>query len=127
MHADVDKLIGRLHHVKEIKPGRWIAKCPAHDDQSPSLNITLAESGNILIKCWAGCGACDVIESVGMEMHELFPPDDHRGQRRRFKKDLDYNHLLLDIAAECRSKGFKQTRADKNAELEAYLKTRARS
>ena len=52
-----EDLISKLNHVKEVKPRRnhkrsWIAQCPAHKDNSPSLYVDEAPNGNILVKCW---------------------------------------------------------------------------
>lgn len=42
----------------------WLVKCPAHDDQNPSLSITDGKSGKLLVKCWAGCDARDVLRAL---------------------------------------------------------------
>src|SRR5262249_21714713 len=31
------------------------ALCPAHDDNNPSLSVSLSDAGRLLIKCHAGC------------------------------------------------------------------------
>jgi putative DNA primase/helicase len=33
----------------------WMARCPAHDDRSPSLSIADGAEGRILLTCFAGC------------------------------------------------------------------------
>jgi putative DNA primase/helicase len=33
----------------------WMARCPAHDDRTPSLSITDGAEGRILLTCFAGC------------------------------------------------------------------------
>lgn len=80
--ADVHKLLDRLDKVKTNGTDRWTACCPAHDDKGPSLAVRLADDGKLLIHCFAGCGAANVLAAVGMEMHELFPkrPDDFRSK-----------------------------------------------
>ena len=42
----------------------WMARCPSHDDQNPSLAIAQAENGRILIKCHAGCDQATIIEEL---------------------------------------------------------------
>ncbi len=71
-----EKLVSKLNHAKEVKARKghtrsWVALCPSHDDKSPSLCIDEADNGKILIKCWAGCGANEVIDSVGMKYHDV--------------------------------------------------------
>lgn len=39
----------------------WLARCPAHDDQSPSLSIKDGELGRLLLFCFAGCETLHVI------------------------------------------------------------------
>lgn len=41
----------------------WVARCPAHDDQDPSLSIT-ERDGRLLVHCHAGCRQADVIDAL---------------------------------------------------------------
>jgi len=72
-----EALLSRLDRVKETGHGRWLARCPAHNDKNPSLSVREADDEVILIKCWSGCSANDVVASVGLETHDLFtkPPE----------------------------------------------------
>ena len=69
----IENMLARLDKVKETGPGTWLACCPAHDDKHPSLSIRETDDGTILLKCWAGCGANDVVEVLGMTFSDLFP------------------------------------------------------
>jgi putative DNA primase/helicase len=42
----------------------WTARCPAHDDRSPSLSIREASDGKLLVCCHAGCGQAKVIHAL---------------------------------------------------------------
>lgn len=66
-------LISRLDGVRETGEGKWIARCPAHDDRSPSLSVREVNDGTILIKCFAGCDTLAVCRSIGIEIRDLFP------------------------------------------------------
>jgi hypothetical protein len=68
----VENLLSRLQGVKQTAPNKWLAKCPAHSDRSPSLAIKLADD-RILVHCFAGCSIDAVISAVGLEMADLFP------------------------------------------------------
>lgn len=70
---DVNNLLARLSGCKPLGRDRWHAKCPAHDDKRPSLAIRAVEDGRILLHCFAGCSALDVVEAVGLTMADLFP------------------------------------------------------
>jgi putative DNA primase/helicase len=52
---------------------QWQARCPAHNDRSPSLSIRLGDNGGILLRCHAGCTAEAVADALGLTFSELFP------------------------------------------------------
>lgn len=68
------QLLDRLQKVRQIGPGRWVACCPAHEDRSPSLSIEETSDERVLIYCFVGCGALEVLEAVGLDWSSLFPP-----------------------------------------------------
>jgi hypothetical protein len=82
--------LSRLQGVKKIKGSdKWVALCPAHDDKTPSLSIRQLEDSRILINCWSGCGAIDVLESIDMNYQHLMPDDaiSYRGIRGKTKNE----------------------------------------
>jgi hypothetical protein len=47
------------------KAGRgWAARCPAHDDRTPSLSICDADANKVLVRCHAGCDQERVIAAL---------------------------------------------------------------
>jgi hypothetical protein len=42
---------------------RWMCRCPAHADHTPSLAIRDGNKG-VLVKCFAGCSSADVIATL---------------------------------------------------------------
>jgi putative DNA primase/helicase len=42
----------------------WTARCPAHDDQAPSLSLRDTDNGLLLIHCHAGCTQREVITAL---------------------------------------------------------------
>ena len=73
-------LLVRLEGVRQTGSGRWLARCPAHDDQHPSLSIRELDNGRVLIHDFAGCSPHDVLNAIGLPFSALFP-DGARGQR----------------------------------------------
>jgi len=71
----LDKILSRLDKVKRTGDGQYIARCPSHDDKSPSLAITERDK-KCLLHCFAGCSALDVLDSISLEMSDLFDDDD---------------------------------------------------
>lgn len=70
----IDNILSRLEKVRQRQPGQWSARCPAHDDKGPSLSVRETPEGAVLVHCFAGCNSFEVAASVGVEMHELYPP-----------------------------------------------------
>jgi hypothetical protein len=52
---------------------RWIAKCPAHADKTPSLSIKEGNDGRSLVHCHAGCPLAAVLTASGLLVSDLFP------------------------------------------------------
>ena len=67
-------LINQLSKVKRTGQGNYIALCPSHEDKNPSLAIRSTENGKILLKCFAGCSAHEIVSAVGLNLSDLFPP-----------------------------------------------------
>jgi hypothetical protein len=67
------EFLSRLDGVRRVGDGRWIARCPAHDDHDPSLSIKETDSGVVLAHCHAGCAFGDVIAAVGLRVSDLMP------------------------------------------------------
>ena len=44
--------------------GGWSARCPAHVDGTPSLSISDAYDGKVLVHCHAGCDQARVISAL---------------------------------------------------------------
>lgn len=84
MNQEVQTLLSKLTGKK--KSGRqWIARCPAHEDSSPSLSIGEGEDGQVLVTCHAGCSLEDIVSSVGLTVNDLFPETSPEVRER--KKD----------------------------------------
>jgi hypothetical protein len=67
------KLLDRLDKVKATGLGRWLARCPAHEDRGPSLSIRELDDGRVLLHDFGGCGTDDVLGALGLTMSDLFP------------------------------------------------------
>jgi len=66
-------LLDRLYSVRQTAPGRWVARCPAHQDRSPSLSVRELDDGRILLHDFGGCAVDDVLAAVGLTLGDLFP------------------------------------------------------
>jgi hypothetical protein len=63
----------------------WTARCPAHDDRTPSLSIRDADNNKVLVRCHAGCDQERVIAALrGRGLWaETRPRSPSRLERRR--------------------------------------------
>lgn len=101
-----EQVISRLDQCKPSGKNRWMARCPAHADNSPSLSVTELDDGRVLIHCHAGCGAHDVLDSVGLDYSALFPASDGhfapiaRGWRQIKRDGPSVASVALEIAQE---------------------------
>lgn len=81
----LDRLSDALQQ-RDCKPrqgtgGQWSARCPAHEDRSPSLSFRQTE-GQTLAHCHAGCDLRDVLAALDLGMADLF--DEPRGAVYRY-------------------------------------------
>lgn len=71
----IDDLLSRLEKCRATGAGRWVARCPAHQDKTPSLAIRELPDGRILIHCFTGCSVDAIVSAIGIELSDLFPED----------------------------------------------------
>jgi hypothetical protein len=53
----------------------FTARCPAHDDRTPSLHVSEGADGRALLCCFAGCPNGSVVGALGLTLADLFPSD----------------------------------------------------
>lgn len=90
---NINDFLSHLKGVKRTKDG-WSALCPAHNDKNPSLSITCGSDNKILIKCFAGCSAKEIVESIGLAMQDLFTntkPDYNRNTYYYYQNEAGDN------------------------------------
>ena len=69
-------LEGRLEKPKRTGD-KLVARCPSHQDKTPSLSVTIGDSGDrVVMYCFAGCTTDAVLDTLGLEMRDLFATDD---------------------------------------------------
>jgi hypothetical protein len=69
----------RLEKAKPKGPRVMQGCCPAHNDEEPSLTVTLTDD-KILMNCHAGCSFTDICKALGLREADLFEPDEKRHQ-----------------------------------------------
>lgn len=109
------ELLCRLEAVRPRGSGKWVARCSAHQDKSPSLSITEGDKG-LLLKCWAGCRLEEICTSLSIRPADLFfnaldlDPQQRRAAARKREHDqqvrerhADQQGTLIDALREADS------------------------
>lgn len=68
---NLDDFTLSLEGVRRAGPDSVMAKCPAHEDHSPSLKVTDA-GDRLLLVCYAGCSVDDILAALGLDWGVLF-------------------------------------------------------
>ena len=109
----IDKLLPKLSRVKQGKAGAWTACCPAHDDKSPSLKITETADGVVLLKCWSGCTAAEIVAAIGLELRDLFPVDDGKPRRKGPSRSaIEHERMIYQIGLSMQMQGCRLNEQD---------------
>jgi predicted protein tyrosine phosphatase len=119
-----DLIIERLEHCRATGSNRWIARCPAHKDSSPSLVITQPDNERVLIHCHAGCSAGDILDSIGLDWGALMPDKGLSFSATRItRKDAPIvDEMLVEISQAMLARGERMSEADKQTVLSAKLR-----
>jgi hypothetical protein len=67
----IGEFLDVLPRVKRSGDG-WKARCPNHEDRTPSLSVGEGDDGRILVQCHAGCSVEEVVHALGLELSDLF-------------------------------------------------------
>ncbi len=127
--SPLDRLLPRLDGVRQTGPDKYLARCPLHDDRSPSFSIRVMEDGRLVLHDFGGCPTEGILASIGLGFADLFParaPDPfHQGETPkppRFQaRDLielaAFESLVVSIVANDILKG-KQLSPEDHARLQ---------
>ena len=85
-----NEFLAHLDLVRQCGDKRWVARCPAHLDEHPSLAVAQGEHA-ILVRCWAGCTFTEIVQAVGLNPHAMF----YKSKRSSRKKSRDITKRFL--------------------------------
>ena len=85
----MEGLLEKLDKATKTPSGGWKACCPAHEDENPSLTVSVGTDGKILMNCKAGCDFTQVVEALGMKPGDFFP---EKGNHRKRSVVATYNY-----------------------------------
>ncbi|TRO23741.1 virulence-associated protein E [Ectopseudomonas mendocina] len=107
----IDNMLPRLEKLKQVSQGKWIALCPAHGDRNPSLSVRELEDGKVLLKCWAGCSAEEIVSALGLHLRDLFP-DSGTTSYGLSKRAIFHEQFVYKIGSALIAKGQQLSPAD---------------
>lgn len=105
---NVSDLKSRLSGVRRSGEN-WIARCPAHDDQKPSLSFGERGDGSAWLKCFAGCSLAQIKAALGQN------GNGHKQKAGRIVKVYEYMDELGTVRHQTvryEPKRFSQRRPD---------------
>ena len=85
----VARVLSAIKHATASGAG-WMARCPAHDDRTPSLSIAEGRDGRAVLKCHAGCEPSAIVAAAGLSMRDLFDEAAHNGNLASKRVDAEY-------------------------------------
>lgn len=119
----VTEAVERTTGAIRSERGYMIARCPSHNDRTPSLSIKCIED-SVLVHCFAGCLVPDIMASLGMRVADLFsnpktPTTGDTWMPCGHAKVAEYRYRdeqakVLFGVARCERKCFRQWQPDQN-------------
>lgn len=61
---------------RQVGDGRWLARCPAHDDRDPSLSVSVGRDHPVVVCCHADCEYGQVLAALGLGEADVCRDDD---------------------------------------------------
>jgi hypothetical protein len=110
---NVSAILPKLKAVAKTATG-WQARCPAHDDKTPSLSVSEGSDGRLLLHCHAGCSVEAITAALSVTKADLFNGQSHT-QTRTEVAIYPYHgregNLLFEVVRYA-PKDFRQRRPD---------------
>lgn len=73
-------VLGKLDGVRGGS-GKYVALCPAHDDNGQSLSIARGDKHPVILNCHRGCHAGDILEAIGLTFADVAAPREEAAPR----------------------------------------------
>ena len=125
-------ILPKFDNVK-MSGGRFMVRCPAHEDGTASLSISYGDTQPVVLTCHAGCDSNDILDRLDLSWPELSNPLDKATNADRVDTWMPCGHTkvaeypyrdehsqLVFAVARCSDKGrgcqgFRQWRPDPNS------------
>jgi len=67
----LQRVLDKLEDVTHSGGNQYRARCPAHDDDQPSLSVAWGDTNTVVADCKAGCTFHEVIDALGLTRKDL--------------------------------------------------------
>lgn len=120
----LDLVLGKLDGVRPQPGGRYMARCPAHDDSTASLSVGRGTEQPVVLHCYAECDTEDILAKIGLTTADISRPAEDRqpdgewtprGPAVAVYSYTDENGKLLYQVCRTADKQFPQRRPDPSA------------
>ena len=97
----INDVLSKLDGVKQVGSNKWKAKCPVHNDNNPSMTVSLKDN-RVLCYCFS-CQATgkDVAEAIGLPVSSLFADklqaDKSEWRRKKLLEEKASDEMFLKI------------------------------
>ena len=105
---------------RRITDDHYSACCPAHDDNSPSLDIKDGDN-KLLLHCYAGCDFASICEAVGVKQSDLFL-EKGQGISKFNREQIELDKEIVWLFETLR----KEKKAFSNADENCYVDSKLR-
>ena len=85
--------LARTVRARRTGKGKWVARCPAHPDRTPSMAIAEGKKG-VLVRCMSqGCDTKSILDALGLGWGDLFAGKPTPAIRERLSLEDQYEAL----------------------------------
>jgi putative DNA primase/helicase len=102
-------VLNRLEGIEERGGLEFAARCPAHDDERPSLSVSWGDKSAVVLYCHAGCEQDDVVKALGLTYASLSAK---QSEEAVYPYTDEEDVLLYEVVRYRDPKTFKQRRPD---------------
>lgn len=113
MAPHLDEVLSRLKKVSG-RANQYNALCPAHEDDQPSLRISIGRDDQVMLKCLRGdpCSITDIVKAINLEMSDLWPKEEPKAKvTKKLTNTYKYynaeGELVLEVLRYLQSNGKK--------------------
>jgi hypothetical protein len=112
--VSIENILGSLDNVRKSGNSKWRAPCPVHKGKDRNLMISERSDGSVGCYCFVcGAGGPDVMQSLGLDLKEIFAPDSEYQRpviTKKMQEEETMDRLVIEMAKVNPPKTLEDTR-----------------